>query len=65
MRATSYNHVHVYQALDALMDGSTAHSAFGSDILERDACIVGDNLQNLLVKRINSFHCLGVCFVTK
>ena len=46
----------VNESLYALMNGSTRDATFGGDVFERDACIAGDDFENLLVQTVDLFH---------
>jgi hypothetical protein len=50
----------LYQVLDTLVDGGTRHVALGGYILKRDSGVLGENAQNLLVKKINFIHLLSL-----
>ena len=52
MIARADDDAQVDQALYALVDGCARNATFRSYILERDACILGYDFQNLTVKII-------------
>ena len=56
MISATHNNVHIYKSLHALMNGGSAYTALGGNILEWYAGIIRDNFQNLFVERINLFH---------
>lgn len=57
------DHIHIYEALKALMDGGTRHSAFHCHVFRRDAGVVHHYLKYFSVEIVNFFHD-GVVFVS-
>jgi hypothetical protein len=56
VEAATHDNAVLNEVLYALVNGSTRHVTLGSDILERNASILGENIQDFLVEIVNLVH---------